>query len=198
MNTLEEAAQAIRIVESDDDYRYQQAVSIGGTSTRRLGAYGIVSDRWEALAQAAGIPGADWNDRAAQDYIARKKLQNSYERYGDWDVAAISFRFGDKAAAALSERGMTDPASIEAAGYKDIANYLRNIKKSTPMTDQSVSGSIGQPGTTQQKTNPTRRRADEIVRNQLVAMRNAGRKVDSGDDQEKQQGGDTGIPAATE
>ena len=92
MEDVNAVAAAIRVVESNDDYRYQAATDISGTRTRKLGAYGIVQDRWEALASAAGIAGATWNDRGAQDYIARQSLQRNYEQLGDWTMAAVANR----------------------------------------------------------------------------------------------------------
>ncbi len=200
MRDINETAQAIRMAESEDNYQYQQSVDIAGTPSFRLGAYGIIDSRWEQLAEAAGIKGADWNDRKAQDLVARRKLQDGYNKFGDWSMAAVSFRFGDNAANALTERGMTDPGAIEAAGYKDIANYLRSVRQGQPMPEHPVSGQLRAQGGTQQKTSPTRRRADEIIRKQLISMSKAERKVtDDGERNEGQlQNSDTGVPTATE
>ena len=196
MNNVEETAASVRMVETDDDYRYQQDVSVGGEAEQRLGAYGILASRWGELADAAGIGGATWNDRGAQDRIAREKLNRSYEVLGDWTMAAVSFRYGLNIAQALTDRGATDPVSVEQAGHKDIANYMRALRDGIPQPESPVTGTLQ--STKTQKTNPKRKRADDIIRKQLVGLRNAQRGVANGSDEDIEPVGDSVVSDTTE
>ena len=196
MNNVEETAASVRMVESDDDYRYQQDVSVGGENGQRLGAYGILASRWNELADAAGIGGATWTDRGAQDRIAREKLTRSYEALGDWTMAAVSFRYGLNIAQALTDRGATDPVSVAHAGYEDIANYMRALRDGIPQPESPVTGTLQ--STKTQKTNPKRKRADDIIRKQLVGLRNAQRGVANGSDEDIEPVGDSVVSDTTE
>jgi hypothetical protein len=177
MEDVDQIAAAIRKVESADDYRHQVVADIGGKPVRKIGAYGIRQDRWVELTQAAALAGADWNDRAAQDAIARRKLMHDYEQLGDWALVGVAFRFGLNAAVALRDAGYTNPGSIEKAGYPEIATYMRALKDGQPMPDQPVTGKLNTKTTTADAPNPTATRAQDIVRRQLYALRNRQRKA---------------------
>lgn len=178
MDDIDKVLQTLRTVESNDDYRYQRPVDVGGVPDRKIGAYGILASKWAQLADAAGIRGASWNDRGAQDYIARLKLTQDYQSLGDWNLAAISFRFGAKVAMALRERKLSEPASIEMAGAPEIADYMRRLKESRPSPELPVTGKLTTGKTPQPETaNPTKMRADDILRKHLYLMRDSQKKM---------------------
>jgi len=188
MNDLESTAAAIRTVESDNDYRRQQDARVGSGHDRKVGAYGILQSRFDALAEAAGYAGAAWESREVQDAIARQKLERDYEELGDWTLAAVAFRYGTPVARKLKQQGVNDAAGVSHAGHKQIGTYLRALRKSSPQTDLSVVGrATGAP----QTAPPARKQAERVVRNHLVAMRDQqrGRSVSDANGQEEQVNG---------
>jgi hypothetical protein len=188
MSDLESTAKAIRKVESDENYEYQQNAKVGSTYDRKVGAYGILQSRWEQLADAAGYSGAAWQSREVQDAIARQKLQRDYEELGDWTLAAVAFRYGTPVARKLKQQGVNDAAGVSHAGHKQIGTYLRALRKSSPQTDLSVVGrATGAP----KAAPPARKQAERVVRNHLVAIRDQqrGRSVSDANGQEEQVNG---------
>lgn len=69
----------------------------------RRGAYGITPDNWQRWTSQLGLTGAPWQDKDAQDMVARKKATELYDRYGDWKLVALAWwggtEFADEAAA---------------------------------------------------------------------------------------------------
>jgi len=194
MEDLEAVAARIRAIESEDDYRYQQAFTSRDGNDYKVGAYGMRLSAFKQLADAAGIPQARWQDKGAQDYVAKEKLRRDYERLGSWDMAVVAFRFGTRAAEALTQRGYTTPEGIEAAGQKEIAEYLRGAKANEAQKRRKVTGRTG--ARTATKTNPKGTRAQEVVRKQLYGLRNQQRRtgvMEDGGNEDVQQGGDTNI-----
>jgi len=174
METIEQALEAIRTVESNQNYAYQQKVRVGGEIATKVGAYGIIDKRWEQLTQAGGYAGADWRDPTAQDTIARQKLQRDYDELGSWEMAVIAFRFGSRAARQLQKAGYIEPKAIEDAGYKNIGQYFRDIQTKTVNERRRVDGQLeAAPEVETRGTTPKRKRSDDIVRNHLRAMLNA-------------------------
>lgn len=177
MQTIEEAMEAVRTVESDRDYTRQQMVSVAGSTDTKLGAYGILKSKWAQLAADSGYAGADWHDPKAQDVIAREKLQRDYEQLGSWEMAALAFRYGTQAARALSKAGYIEPKSIEDAGYKNMGKYVRALRAQQPQTDAPVEGRLVEPVKKSAiSASPTNNRAEDIIRQQLRAMHNAQKK----------------------
>ena len=177
MNSIEEALEAVRLAESQKNYAYQQRVKIGGEVDTKLGAYGILKSKWVGLTQAAGYAGADWRDPRAQDSIARAKLQKDYDELGSWEMAALAFRYGSRAARGMMDAGYIEPKSIEDAGYKGMGQYLRTIRSQTPPPEpMSVEGTLN-PQQEMKKASPDGTRAENIIRQHLRTMLNAQNKV---------------------
>ena len=171
MNNVEDALNAIRVVESNSDYQLQQSVKVGDGQDRKLGAYGILQSKWGGFAASMGYTGANWRDTAMQDKMARSKLERDYGELGDWTLAVVSFRFGLGAARAMKEANYMRAADVENAGEKQIGQYMRDIENTVPKTERPV---MPAPPSSSQATpqDPTLRRSEDIVRRQLYGLRN--------------------------
>ena len=162
-------AGALRMAESGDDYRYQQLASVGGESFRKVGAYGIIEKRWAELADAAGYAGADWRDPTIQDRIAKEKLTRDFELYGSWEAAVVAFRFGGQAAKAHVE-------NIDYGDKAEVNSYVQSVKLKQNKTDRRV---LGQVVVGEKEKSPNLGRAEGIIRDKLVMMRDAQQKSGS-------------------
>lgn len=127
---------ALRSVESTNNYN-----AIGPTHPqlgRALGAYQIMEANWAAWARQAGIPGADWRDPRAQDRVARTKVTEYYDKYGDFGLVAAAWFGGPGAAQAMK-------AGVDLSGTRDslgtnVPSYVarvlegmgRNLPAATP------------------------------------------------------------------
>ena len=175
MNDLASVAQAIRRVESGDDYRKQQQVAVRGQADRKVGAYGILQSRWDGLVAELGYGGGKWQDPAMQDRLAAEVLKRAYQQLDDWTLAAIAFRFGMPAARHLKEKGITTAKDLESVGLKAMGNYVRALESnSTKNLEMSVDGrpvDMKKPV----RQSPTRKRGEDIIRGMLYEMRNAQR-----------------------
>ena len=206
MDGLEKAAAAIRQMESANDYSRQQDIRANGSRDRKVGAYGLLESRWDALSTSLGYTGARWQDRKAQDVIAKEKLRRDYEATGSWELAIVAFRYGRQVAMHFKEQDIHQPKDMENAGYTTIGRYLRDTRRGVSDPEQTVEGTIrdleypkgpndGNVPEPQTQASPDRKRSEDIVRNKLVGMRDAQKRrgVTNGDDSEQQQDGDTGV-----
>jgi hypothetical protein len=177
IDNITNAAAAIRSVESSGDYQRQQRVRVNGQVDNKVGAYGLLESRFRTLATDLGYAKASWQDRKMQDMIAKEKLTRDYKALGSWDLAVIAFRYGQPVAQQFKQKGYVKPKDMELAGYPDISNYMRAVESNSSASGMPVSGRLPDgPGPLAKKgPNPTRRRAEDIVRNQLVTQRNADR-----------------------
>lgn len=94
---------AMRMAESgsfEGDYR--RVAGLVRNQARLLGAYGIPSDEWDAMAEDAGIPEARWQDARAQDFVARVVFDRLYTKYGDWRLVAAAWKAGEAVADAIA------------------------------------------------------------------------------------------------
>jgi hypothetical protein len=202
MDTINQALSAVRMMESNGNYNAQQSVRVDGQVDRKVGAYGILESRWQTLTQSLGYGGARWQDNRMQDIVAREKLERDYEVLGNWELAVMSFRYGMPFAQAMSDRGYTEPKDVELAGYKDVAKYMRNVRR-YQKEEHPVEGKLNQPtpsSDTVSDANPTRKRYENVIRSMLISMRDTekGRSGANGSDEAVEQVGDTGIPATAE
>ena len=190
MADIDVVAQALRVAESDDDYRRQQLVSVGGERYRKVGAYGILDKRWTELAEAAGYAGADWRDPTAQDNIAKQKLRQDYETFGSWEAAVVAFRFGAQAAKAHVE-------SVDHPARAEVDSYLSNVKRRMGNEDRKV---IGKVVTSEPEKNPNLSRAQKIVRDKLVMMRDMQQRggTDGSGNEELVEDGNQDVPGGVE
>lgn len=192
MDTVEQAQQSIRTVESRGNYTHQQGVTVQGQRDRKVGAYGILESKWEGLVDSLGYQGARWDDRKMQDVVAREALTRYHTSLGSWELAVVAFRFGLPVARKLQKDGYTEPQDIEASGYPGVATYMRSVRRNEPKTQQPVEGSIPVPEEINMppKKTPALNKAEGIIRDKLVFMRDAQRKQDKAVMEEESLGGD--------
>lgn len=200
MDSKEAALSGIRIVESGGQYGYQRAVKVGGTRDRKVGAYGVLESKWPVIAETLGYQGADWRDPQVQDTLVGELLEMHYRELGSWELAAVAIRFGGKAARGLKNKGYIEPQSVSQAGFSGIADHMRALRSSTPQLDSPVIGEMPQKGTESLGTNPSRVKAESVVRNQVLAMRDSQRKSMAAEaetelaaEEEVLDGGDSGV-----
>jgi len=107
---------AIRRLESGSyNGNYSALGPVTKTGNRARGAYQIMEQYWADWAAEAGLAGADWRSREAQDAVARHKFIKYYQEFGDWDLVAIAW-FGGRGKALAAQQSGLDSVS----GYADI------------------------------------------------------------------------------
>ena len=204
MKDLESAAYAIRRMESADDYQRQQDIRANGQNDRKIGAYGILESKWDGLAVSLGYTGARWQDRKAQDVIAKEKLLRDYKALESWELAVIAFRYGRPVADHFKEQGILEPKDMENAGYQGVGRYLRDTRRGVSDPERSIEGSLPTPPNGQKprtQPNPQRKRSEDVVRNRLLGMRDQQRKrgaTTDGSDSTVEPVGNTDVPDITE
>jgi murein DD-endopeptidase MepM/ murein hydrolase activator NlpD len=105
------------------------------------GAYQIMSKNWSSWSAAAGIPGADWRNRSAQDKVAAHMMGQLYEQFRDWDLVAVAWYAGGSNARTLQRRGWTGSSS--SIRNKHIRGYVNKIRGFYPEARQYASGQVG-------------------------------------------------------
>lgn len=110
--------------ESGGNYQAQGVQTKYG---RALGKYQIMSDFWPGWAAAAGIPGADWRDPAAQDHVARTRMTQYYNTYGRWDLVAVAWFAGPGRANQAAKSGIASVAGIADVLGTSVATYVQKV-----------------------------------------------------------------------
>lgn len=90
---------------------------------RKVGAYGIASDEWDALAESAGIAGARWADQRAQDRVARVMFQALHQKYGDWRLVAAAWKGGEE----LADKIAGNPSLLDHPNLKELKAYVDTV-----------------------------------------------------------------------
>lgn len=104
---------------ADDRKMYEKVTGQAG-GVPLLGPYGIRSDEWVVLASEAGIEGARWQDKGAQEAVINHQLTKLYNRYeGKWDGVAVAWQVGEAAADRIVSGG--EPISKVVVGEGAIA-----------------------------------------------------------------------------
>ena len=177
---------AIRMQETgtyEGDYIAQGSMQGGD---RSIGAYGIMSQNWKAYAAAAGIPGANWRDPAAQDIVARAKMEADFQRYGSWSLVAVAWYSGNAAADRVVEMsgGKVTDSHIRKALGDNIADYAQQASDKGGKISQSEWGmsngtpdlmpevTLTTPGMTRDRPQQASGAAADMVRSRLQQLAN--------------------------
>ena len=127
---LEQVKAGIRIAQTgrDNDPKSYEKVTgeIGGVLL--YGPYGIRADEWETFADQAGIKGARWQDRGAQEAVMDQQLTMAYNQYeGRWDGAVIAWRAGNEAARLVVTEGHPINSVIAGDGAVILQDYVNEV-----------------------------------------------------------------------
>lgn len=112
---------ATRRIESGSYEGQYGAIGRPVKGDRARGAYQIMGRNWESWAAAAGLRGANWRDRAAQDRVAAYWMSEYFKRYGNWELVAAAWYGGGGYANRLAARGYRGTADIAST---DIRRYV--------------------------------------------------------------------------
>ena len=126
---------ALKMKESTNNYLAKHSPSViedfvTGKPIRvqALGAYGILDINWDVWSKQAGLAGADWKDKAAQDAVAKYKVQEYFNKYGSWDAVSVAWFSGEGNANKLVKNGTIDYSASDANG-QTIENYVNQMNK---------------------------------------------------------------------
>lgn len=116
---------ATRRIESGSFEGNYGAIGVPVRGDRARGAYQIMGNNWSSWAKAAGLPGANWRDRYAQDRVAAYWMTEYFKRYGNWELVAAAWYGGGGYANRLAARGYSGPQDIPSA---DIRRYVQKVR----------------------------------------------------------------------
>lgn len=120
---------AIRRLESGSfSGNYGALGPVTSTGDRARGAYQIMASNWDWWAKEAGVPGADWRDEKAQDWVAEFKFTQYFNRYRSWDLVAIAW-FGGPGRANQAEEDFGSVANLTDMLGTSIGQYVETIRK---------------------------------------------------------------------
>jgi hypothetical protein len=126
-DTLENFKASVRIAQSgsaDDTMNYERVVGSAG-GVLLLGPYGIRSDEWQTLTEQAGIPGARWQDRYAQEAVINHQFTMLYNRYGgQWSGVALAWRAGTGVADRVVADGEPIASVVDGDGADELQLWL--------------------------------------------------------------------------
>lgn len=136
IDQIETFMAAIRRLESgsfEGDYN-ARGTMIGNRNSpyygeQAYGAYQIMPGNWQWWAAEAGLPRAPITDRAAQDYVARFKFEQYYNRWGDWGLVAIAWFAGGSRADRAAREGVGAVGGIKDANGYRVSQYYTDIAK---------------------------------------------------------------------
>ncbi len=123
LNELDIFAAAIRRSESGSFGGSYGITKPGTTGGQTLGAYQISELNWPDWAGRAGLIDADWRNRSAQDAVAKNRMTELYNTYGDWRLVALSWFFGGDTAIRVAQTG------LEGSGFeREITQLEQNMR----------------------------------------------------------------------
>ena len=93
-----------------------------------LGGYGILDINWNKWSKQAGLEGADWKDKAAQDAVAKFKVQEYFNRFGSWDLVSVAWFAGPGDADDLKSTGTLDMTQEDSNGT-NVEDYVATMNK---------------------------------------------------------------------
>lgn len=128
MDQLDVFAAAIRRLESGSyEGNYGAIGRVTSDGSRARGAYQIMDKYWDAWAAQAGIPGADWHSKAAQDAVARYKFTQYYRILGSWDLVAVAWYAGLSVARKAKAEGIDSVGNLRDVVGTSVADYAQKI-----------------------------------------------------------------------
>lgn len=113
-----------------------------------IGPYRIPVEEWDDLTADAGIMGAPWYDRVAQNAVVRHQLTRLYSQYGGrWDVAVAGWEAGEQVADRMAQ-GETIDQIVAGEGAARLNEFVTNVAPAadpeattTDLSMQAITGS---------------------------------------------------------
>ena len=170
---LAEFMAGVRFVESGDTrgkYSHRQKPING---LRADGAYGFT--KWRDQAAAAGLPGANIKDEAAQDRVAANTFRYLFEKYGTWDLVALAWYTNEKTADQAKEGGYREVNQIK---NPQVKKYMQDVVNATSAAEaddnpySSPQDHIPLVGAPMQDAAPKEFRASELMATFVDQMSN--------------------------
>lgn len=128
MSDLESFMAAVRMAETGSFEGNYGAQHYDENRNLIVGAYGFLADQWPYMAQLAQVPGSDWRNPRAQDWVAGHVMTLYNKRYGSWDMAAVAWIAGLRTADAAMEQGVTN---LEGFSNEQIVSYVNTVMENT-------------------------------------------------------------------
>ena len=168
---------------SEDKRAYQKVVG-QANGVPLLGPYAIRSDEWADLSAAAGIEGARWQDRGAQEAVMSHQLTRLYNKFdGKWDGVALAWKAGEDVAQRVVIEGEPIASVIKGSGADTLQLYVNDVIQ--PIQDEepgptdfasaaTYNGPFANASLVSEAPQQTRKRRDpgEVVSGRLTQMRN--------------------------
>ena len=127
LNQFKTAMRIATTGEADDRKAYEKVTGLVGGEPL-LGPYQIRSGEWAALAAAAGIEGARWQDGGAQEAVMNYQLTYLYNQLdGRWDGVAVAWRAGEKAADLIVKQGHPIQEVVKGTGAEELQLYVNDV-----------------------------------------------------------------------
>ncbi len=166
---------------SEDTMLYEKVTGRSG-DVALLGPYGIRSDEWGQLAEQAGISGANWRDKSAQEAVVRHQFTRLYNQYGGrWDAVSVAWKAGEEVANRVINDGNAidkvvagDGASVLQAYVNDTMLDSVNEPDPSTMAQRAVSYEpFANAGLVNQQPEPIRETMNprDAITNMLTSMR---------------------------
>jgi hypothetical protein len=121
---LDAFAAAIRRSESGS---YEGNYGLVKAANGGLGAYQISRANWEKWSREAGLRGAVWSAKNAQDAVARYKMAQMFNQFGDWRLVAVAWFYGGEVANRVSIEGLGGSLDREMTRFEGFMREAQSI-----------------------------------------------------------------------
>lgn len=116
---------ALRRTETGSFNGYYTAIHPRGA----VGAYQMSTQNFAKWSAEYGLGGADWRDPAVQDYIVRRRVDELFARYQEWDLVAVAWFAGEPIADfAAKTGGSASVGPLTDAEGVSVADYIKTIR----------------------------------------------------------------------
>ena len=126
-NELNIFAAAMRKAETGQyEEKHRQTSYVGWDdrrATRLVGSYAIPETDWPAIAAHAGLPGARWQDPAAQDRVVKGVFADLFEQYQDWRLVAVAWKAGQE----VADQVQADPTALSREPTGALAKFTDTV-----------------------------------------------------------------------
>ncbi len=98
-----------------------------------VGAYGVRASNFAMWASELGYAGADWRDPEVMEVVVTGKINEYYQRYGDWKLVALAWMAGTELAdAAVDEPTIGTKNTWMGETVDQLANNVMDAMQAAP------------------------------------------------------------------